>query len=82
VTEHSTMSGSSLDLDVAAVSPPGAPAVLDEPVVEASLVSVADNGDCVVVLVAENVSNARATILNSLQQSLIFLTSELYHLVL
>ena len=53
MAEHSAVARSSLDLDVAVVSPPGAPAVLDEPVVQASLASVADNGDSVIVFVAE-----------------------------
>ena len=52
MAEHSAVARSSLDLDVAVVSPPGAPAVLDEPVVQATLATIPDDGDGVVVAVA------------------------------
>lgn len=52
MSEHAAVASASLDLDVAVVTPPGAPAVLDQPVVAASLIAVADDGDCMVVAVA------------------------------
>ena len=54
MAEHAAVASSPLDLDVASVAPPRAPAVLDEPVVLAALVTVADDSDGVVVLVAVN----------------------------
>ena len=52
MSEHSAVAGAPLDLDVAVVAPPGAPAVLDEPVVKATLATIPDDGDGVVVAVA------------------------------
>ena len=51
MSKHSAMAGSSLDLDEAIVTPPIAPAVLDQPEVLAGLVAVANDGDSVIVLV-------------------------------
>jgi hypothetical protein len=53
VAKHATVACAPLDLDEAIVSPPVAPAVLHQPVVQAGLTAVTDNGDGVIVLVTE-----------------------------
>jgi hypothetical protein len=42
---------SSLDLDVSVISPPGSPAVLDQPVVQSRLIAIANNCYSMVVLI-------------------------------
>jgi len=53
VAKHATVACAPLDLDEAIVSPPVAPAVLHQPVVQAGLTAVTDNGNGVIVLVTE-----------------------------
>ncbi len=53
MAKHATVACAPLDLDEAIVSPPVAPAVLHQPVVQAGLTAVTDNGDGVIVLVTE-----------------------------
>lgn len=53
MAKHATVACAPLDLDEAIVSPPVAPAVLHQPVVQAGLTAVTDNGNGVIVLVTE-----------------------------
>ena len=53
MAKHAAVACAPFDLDEAVVSPPVAPAVLHQPVVQARFIAVTDNSDGVVVLVTE-----------------------------
>ncbi len=53
MAEHAAVACAPLDLDEAVISPPAAPAVLHQPLVQSGLIAVTDNSDGVVVLVTE-----------------------------